>query len=68
MTVTYANGEHFEGVYANGKRNGKGTDFLKDGSKLECNWTDDVRLERCTRVTPDGKRIEFRATKSNTRN
>ncbi len=68
VTVTYANGEHFDGLYVNNKRNGKGTDFLKDGSKLECNWVEDVRQERCTRVTPDGKRIEFRATKANTRN
>jgi len=55
----YADGTHFEGLYANGKRNGKGTDFLKDGSEQECTWVDDVRQPLCTRVTPDGKRIEY---------
>ena len=68
VTVTYASGEHFEGLYANGKRNGKGTDFLKDGSRHECNWIDDVPEERCTRITPEGKRIEFRAKRTSTRN
>lgn len=66
--VTYASGEHFEGLYANGKRNGKGTDFLKDGSKLECSWIDDTRQPLCTRVTPDGKRIEYKTPKTSGRN
>lgn len=61
VTVTYASGAHFEGIYVNNKRNGQGTDFLKDGSKQICNWIDDVRQPQCTRVTPDGKRIEFRS-------
>lgn len=68
VTVTYADGTHFEGLYANGKRNGKGTDFLKDGSKQECTWIDDIRQPLCTRVTPDGKRIEYRTPKSTARN
>lgn len=68
VTVTYADGTHFEGLYANNKRNGKGTDFLKDGSKQECTWKDDTRLEPCTRITPDGKRIEYRSPKTTKRN
>ncbi len=68
VTVTYADGTHFEGMYANGKRNGKGTDFLKDGSKQECTWVDDVRQPLCTRVTPDGKRIEYRTPAQGKRN
>lgn len=68
VTVTYADDTQFQGLYANGKRNGKGTDFLKDGSKSECNWINDVRQEPCTRITPDGKRIEYRTPRGNQRN
>lgn len=68
VTVTYADGARFEGLYANGKRNGKGVDFLKDGSKAECNWVNDVRQEPCTRITASGKRIEYRATGNGNRN
>ncbi len=68
VTVTYADGTHFEGLFANGKRNGKGTDFLKDGSKQECTWVNDVRQPLCTRVTPDGKRIEYRTPTTTKRN
>lgn len=58
--VTYASGERFEGMYANNKRNGPGVDFRLDGSKEECRWIEDVRQSPCTRVTPNGKRIEFK--------
>lgn len=68
VTVTYASGTHFEGLYVNNKRNGIGTDFLKDGSKEQCNWIEDVRQSPCTRITPDGKRIEFRAPQAGRRN
>jgi hypothetical protein len=68
VTVTYADGTHFEGMYANSKRNGRGTDFMKDGSKAECTWINDVRQDPCIRVTPDGKRIEYRAPRNGNRN
>ncbi len=68
VKVTYANGLRFEGMYVNNKRNGIGTDFLSDGSKEECNWIADVRQQPCTRITPDGKRIEYRAPATTRRN
>ena len=60
--VQYANGERFEGQYVNGRRN---VDTRTDGSKEECQWIDDVRQPKCTRVTPNGKRIEYRSTSRN---
>jgi hypothetical protein len=62
--VTYATGERFEGMYVNNKRNGAGVDFRTDGSKEECRWIEDVRQSPCTRVTPNGKRIEFKVPTS----
>lgn len=59
--VQYATGERFEGQYVNGKRNGVGTDTRLDGSKEECGWIDDARQPNCTRITKDGKRIEYRS-------
>ncbi len=59
--VTYATGERFEGMYVNNRRNGPGVDIRRDGSKEECRWIEDVRQPACTRVTPDGKRIEFKS-------
>ncbi len=64
-TVQYATGERFEGQYVNGKRNGPGVDTRLDGSKEECRWIDDVRQPACTRITPNGKRIEYRSTSRN---
>ena len=61
VLVTYPNGTRFEGMYASNKRNGIGTDFLSDGSREECNWVNDVRQSPCVRITPDGKRIEYKA-------
>ena len=63
--VQYASGERFQGQYANGKRNGVGTDTRLDGSKEECRWIDDVRQPNCTRITKDGKRIEYRSNGRN---
>jgi len=59
--VQYVGGERFEGQYVNGKRSGLGVDTRRDGSKEECRWVEDVRQPACTRITPDGKRIEFRS-------
>jgi hypothetical protein len=61
VLVTYPNGTRFEGMYASNKRHGIGTDFLSDGSREECNWVNDVRQSPCVRITPDGKRIEYKA-------
>lgn len=63
--VQYVTGERFEGQYVNGKRNGPGTDTRVDGSKEECRWIDDVRQPACTRITPNGKRIEYRSNGRN---
>jgi hypothetical protein len=67
-TLVYATGERFEGVYAGGKRNGMGIETRRDNSKEECRWVNDVRQQPCNKVTPDGKRIEFRTPSSKARN
>jgi len=64
-TVQYSTGERFEGAYVNSKRNGLGVTVRKDGSKEECRWVEDVQQQPCTRVTPDGKRIEYRSGSGN---
>jgi hypothetical protein len=64
-TVQYSTGERFEGIYVNSKRNGVGVTTRRDGSKEECRWIDDVSQQPCTRITADGKRIEYRAPNRN---
>lgn len=63
--VQYQTGERFEGQYVNGKRNGLGVDTRRDGSKEECRWVEDTRQPQCTRITADGKRIEYRSNGRN---
>ena len=60
VRVTYTAGGSFEGLYKDNRRNGLGTDVLTDGSREECNWINDVRQTPCVRITPEGKRIEYR--------
>jgi hypothetical protein len=63
--ISYATGDRFEGTFTAGKRNGVGLDTRRDGSREECRWIDDVRQPACTRITADGKRIEYRSPTRN---
>jgi MORN repeat len=62
--ITYTTGQRFEGMFAGGKRNGLGIETRADGSKAECQWANDARQTPCTEITKDGKRIEFRGSRS----
>ena len=48
-----------------GLEEGLGVDTRRDGSKEECRWVEDTRQPQCTRITPDGKRIEYRSNGRN---
>jgi hypothetical protein len=68
VTVVYATATRFEGHVRQQQAQRHRHGFPEDGSKEECNWIDDVRQSPCTRITPDGKRIEFRSPQVGRRN
>lgn len=45
-TCDYVNGDTFEGIFEQGKKNGKGVYSFADGTRLEGVWKDDQYQER----------------------